>query len=199
MLPRFISTILLALVLATGSLFAQDQALTLNSGYEVTIDGTSNARDWDAKVTQIEAEFVLNGFEGNDLSTLQPEHFKSLKINMSAQSIDADGRRLTNNIREYIKADDHPTITFELIEIKNINASGNTAEIQAEGIVTAAGVSHTIDMTVNAERNSSGSFIFSGVQDLKMTDFGITPPTAMLGAIRAVDDMSIIYKVSFTL
>jgi len=198
MLPRFISTILLALVFATGSLFAQDQVLTLNSDYEVIIDGTSNARDWDAKVTQIDAEFVLNGFEGNDLSTLQPEHFKTLKINMSAQSIDADGRRLTRNIHDYIKADDHPTITFELTEIKSVNGSGNTAEIEAEGVITAAGVSHTVAMIVNAERGNDG-FTFSGVQDLKMTDFGIDPPTAMLGAIRAVDEMSIIYRVRFTL
>jgi hypothetical protein len=32
-----------------------------------------------------------------------------------------------------------------------------------------------------------------------MTDFNIDPPTAMLGAIRAVDEMSIIYRVHFTL
>jgi polyisoprenoid-binding protein YceI len=166
MLPRFISTTLLALVFATGSLFAQDQVLTLSSDYEVIIDGTSNVRDWDANVAQIDAEFVLNGFEGNDLSELQPEHFKTLKINMTAESIDADGRRLTRNIHNYIKADDHPIITFELTEIKSVNGSGNTAEIEAEGVITAAGVSHTVTMLVNAERGNNG-FTFSGVQSLK--------------------------------
>lgn len=198
MLSRYFFTPLIALIFATGSLFAQDVSLNLQPDYEVIIDGTSNARDWDAKVTEISAEFVLSGFEGNSLANLSPEHFKTLRLNMSAGSIDADGRRLTNNIHNYIKADDFPTITFELNEIKNISSTGNNVNIEAEGTITAAGVSHTTIMNVTAERGDNGSIIFSGNQDLNMTDFDISPPTAMLGAIRAADEMTIIYRVRFS-
>lgn len=198
MLSRYIFTPLIVMLLATGSLFAQDVSLNLQPDYEVIIDGTSNVRDWDAKVTDINAQFVLNGFEGNDLDNLSPEHFKSLTLSMDANSIESDGRRLTNNIHSYLKADDFPMISFELNEIININSNGNNVNIEAEGVVTAAGVSHTVSMDVTAERGNNGSIIFSGNQPLKMTDFNIDPPTAMLGAIKAVDDITIIYRVRFT-
>lgn len=198
MLQRILITPLIAFIFATGSLFAQETSLNLQNDHEVIIDGTSNARDWDGKVTSIDAEFLLNGFEGSNLEGLRPEHFKSLKLNMSAQSIEADGRRLTRNIHDYLKADDHPVITFELKEIKNIQANGNNADIEAEGVITAAGTSHTVLMNVKAEKGDNGSFIFSGEQPLKMTDFNIDPPTAMLGAIRAADEMTIYYTVRFT-
>lgn len=197
MLSRYIFTPLIVLVLAAGSLSAQDVSLNLQPDYEVIIDGTSNVRDWDAKVTDINAQFVLNGIEGNDLANLRPEHFKSLTLSMDAKSIEADGRRLTNNIQSYLKADDFPVISFELNEVNSINSNGNNTNIEAEGVVTAAGVSHTVTMNVTAERGNNGSIIFSGNQPLKMTDFNIEPPTAMLGAIKAVDDITIIYRVRF--
>jgi hypothetical protein len=198
MLQRILITPLIAFILATGSLYAQETSLNLQNDHKVIIDGTSNARDWDGRVTSIDAEFLLNGFEGNSLEGLRPEHFKSLKLNMSAKSIVSDGRRLTNNIHDYLKADAHPVITFNLKEIKNIRANGNRADIEAEGVITAAGTSHTVLMNVKAEKGDNGSFIFSGEQPLKMTDFNITPPTAMLGAIRAADEMTIYYTVRFT-
>ncbi len=198
MLQRILITPLIAFIFATGALFAQETSLTLQNDHDVIIDGTSNARDWDGKVTSIDAEFLLNGFEGSSLDGLRPEHFKTLKLNMSAKSIESDGRRLTRNIHDYLKADDHPVITFELKEIKNIHANGNSADIEAEGVITAAGTSHTVLMNVKAEKGDNGSFKFSGEQPLKMTDFNIDPPTAMLGAIRAADEMTIYYTVRFT-
>lgn len=199
MFSRLLLTPVLSLFIATGLLFAQDKELTLAPNHEIVIDGTSNARDWDAKVESVNAEFKLKGYNGNGLSLndLEPAHFQTLTLQMPVESIDSGTRGLTRNIHKYLKGNDHPIITFELKNVKEIQTNGSTATITAEGVVTAAGKSLPVDMIVNAENDNNGSFTFSGRQDLKMTSFDIDPPTAMLGAVRARDEFSVIYKVTF--
>lgn len=197
MFSRFLLTPFLALSIVTGSLFAQDVSLTLAPDHEIVIDGTSNARDWEATVGSVEAEFRLSGYNGSTLDDLQPEHFEVLNLQIPVESIESDSRGLTRNIHNYLEGDDYPYITFELNSVNEIQRNGNTATLSAEGVVTAAGKSHPVEMTVNAEKSSNGSFIFSGQQDLKMTSFDIDPPTAMFGAIRARDEFSVIYNVTF--
>lgn len=197
MFSRFLLTPFLALSIVTGSLFAQDVSLTLAPDHEIVIDGTSNARDWEATVGSVEAEFRLSESSGSTLDDLEPEHFEVLNLQIPVESIESDSRGLTRNIHNYLEGDDYPYITFELNSVNEIQRNGNTATLSAEGVVTAAGKSHPVEMTVNAEKSSNGSFIFSGQQDLKMTSFDIDPPTAMFGAIRARDEFSVIYNVTF--
>jgi len=197
MFSRLIVTPILALILSAGSLFAQDTELTLSPDHEIIIDGTSNARDWDARVETVNAEFKLSGFNGTSLENLQPQHFETLNFEMRVESIDSGTRGLTRNIHNYLRAGDHPYITFELENVREIQNNGDSVTIIADGVVTAAGNSVPVELTVNAEKGSNGSFIFSGQQDLKMTSFDIDPPTALLGTIRARDEFSVIYKVSF--
>lgn len=197
MFSRILLTPILTLFIVTGSLFAQDVTLTLAPDHEIVIDGTSNARDWDATVGSVDAEFRLSGYNGSTLDDLEPEHFEILNLQIPVESIESDSRGLTRNIQKYLKGDDHPHISFELNSVNEIQRNGNTATLTAEGIVTAAGKNYPVEMTVNAEIGSNGSFIFSGQQDLKMTSFDIDPPTAMFGAIRARDEFSVIYKVTF--
>ena len=47
-------------------------------------------------------------------------------------------------------------------------------------------------------QDSGDKITFSGEKELKMTDFNVTPPTAMFGAIKSGDDITIKYDVVFT-
>jgi hypothetical protein len=45
--------------------------------------------------------------------------------------------------------------------------------------------------------NPSGVVNVKGIVPLKMTDFGVDPPTAMLGALKTGDDIKINYDFQF--
>ncbi len=198
MIFRLLTFLLIPFFVIAGHSNAQNTAFNLADDYELIIDGDSNARDWDAKATRMEANFVLNGFNGNSLDELRPEHFNTLELRIPVGDLDSDSRRLNRNLHNYLKEDDHPLITFELQEINSIDSNGSNAAIYATGRISAAGVSNTVEMEVTTEINGNGDLIFSGIQPLLMTDFGIEPPSAMLGAIRARDEMDIRFTVRFT-
>lgn len=171
--------------------------LTLEEGHEMMIDGTSNVRDWDAQVNVINATFVLSEFDMSDLSTLTSDHFETLELAIPVKDIESDSGRLTRNLQGYLKDDDYPIITFNLSNIESVTVNGNQATITANGVINAAGVDHETTMNVDATFEN-GSVTFSGTQPLKMTDFNIDPPTAMLGSIRARDEIDIIYSLTFS-
>ncbi|CAN5331419.1 hypothetical protein BH23BAC3_BH23BAC3_36160 [soil metagenome] len=198
-MKRILSIItLFALLVTTQFAEAQnsDIQLTLDE-HEMKIDGSANVRDWDADVNTVDATFVLSPFDLSDLSSLTPEHFKTMELSIPVRDIESDSGRLTRNLQGYLKRDEHPVITFKLNEIDSVTVNGDTAEITANGVINAAGVDHETTMHVTAAVND-GKVTFSGSQDLLMTDFGIDPPTAVLGTIRARDEISIIYSLTFS-
>lgn len=191
-----ITTFLLLVTIQLAEAQNSDVQLLLDE-HEMVIDGTSNVRDWGANVNTIEATVVLSQFDLSDLSSLTPDHFKTMELIMPVGDIESDSGRLTKNLQGYLKGDEYPTITFNLNDVESVTVNGNRAEIVANGIVNAAGVDHETTMNVTATVND-GRITFAGSQDLLMTDFDIKPPTAMLGSIRARDEITVIYSLTFS-
>ncbi|MEX0660977.1 MAG: YceI family protein [Balneolaceae bacterium] len=193
-------TLFISLFFAINFSFAQDQDIQLNlqPDHEMKIDGDANVRSWDAEVKTINADFVMRAFDINDLSSLTSDHFKTMELTIPVNDIESDSGRLTRNLQGYLKGDDHPQITFTLNNINNVEVNGNSATITADGTINAAGVDHNTTMTVNATFNGN-SVTFSGEQELLMTDFNIDPPTAVMGTIRARDEIRIPYTLTFSL
>lgn len=189
-------SLLLSLFLTIQTAPAQSVTFTVQDGHEMKIDGTSNVRDWDANVNVINGELTLNEFDIANFTELTPDHFQTLTLRMPVKDIKSDSGRLTSNMQEYLKKDEHPNITFTLNSIENIEVNGSSATITANGTIGVAGVEKSTTMTVNASLNGE-TITFSGEQDLLMTDFGIEPPTAVFGSIRARDEIKIIYTLSF--
>lgn len=198
-MKRILSIITFFALLATTQ-YAEAQnseiQLTLEE-HEMKIDGSANVRNWDSDVNTVEATFLLSEFEISDLSSLTPEHFKTMELSIPVEDIESGSGRLTRNLQGYLKRDEHPVITFKLNEIDSVTVNGDTAEITANGVINAAGVDHETTMNVTATVDDD-KITFSGTQDLLMTDFGIDPPTAVMGTIRARDEISIIYSLTFS-
>jgi hypothetical protein len=53
-------------------------------------------------------------------------------------------------------------------------------------------------MQVKVFMPSTGQLAFEGSQTIKMTDYGITPPTALFGTLKTGDEITITFKTNFT-
>jgi hypothetical protein len=45
---------------------------------------------------------------------------------------------------------------------------------------------------------SQGKLVFEGFQTIKMTDYGVKPPSALFGTMRAGPDITIRFKTNFS-
>lgn len=198
MKKSIIYSLTLIILFVFSSATAQDVTLNLSEIQQFKIDGDSNVKSWDADVTEATAILTLSDIENITLEALTPETIQSLVITIPVSGIQSDSGRLTSNMHEYLKMDDHPQITYQLTDVTSVEYDGEIALITADGVINVAGVELPVTMNVEAAVSADGVISFSGSQDLLMTSFDIDPPTAVLGTIRAHDEITILHQVSFS-
>jgi polyisoprenoid-binding protein YceI len=83
---------------------------------------------------------------------------------------------------EAFKSDKNPNITYAFQSAK-ISGSGPDFTLETIGALQMAGTTKNIDMTVKAKVLANGDIQLTGSRKINMTEFGMKPPTAVLGTI----------------
>ena len=155
--------------------------LTASPSSEVVLDGSSNVADWRCRGTAIDAEMTVAAADLNEVIDFD--------LNIPVNTFRCGNRVMESDMREALKADRHPNVTFSFREVLESDVVGNHVTIV--GDLTLAGVTRKIDLNVSAQRLSRTSFRVRATLPLRMTDFGITPPSALFGAIRARNSLTV--------
>ena len=95
-----------------------------------------------------------------------------------------------------LKADDAPLIVFTLDDVTATATQGDTAQVQVRGDLALAGTTRQVAFEGQGQRTTTGDLHFTGALPLRMTDFGITPPSALLGLIRAHNDLTVHFALT---
>ncbi|MDZ4679352.1 MAG: YceI family protein [Saprospiraceae bacterium] len=179
----------LILFLAIGQLFGQT-AFSV-SAYKMTIKGTSNLHDWESTVKELRAK--------GDFS-LQQDKFtalNALSVEVPVKSIKSTkGSIMDNKTYDALKADSHPNINFKLEGVTPIKAQTDGYTVTASGNLTFAGSTKKVELTAKGKSNGDGTITFSGSQKIKMTDFGIKPPTALMGTMKVGNEVEVVFSVT---
>ena len=97
-----------------------------------------------------------------------------------------------------VQADNHPEMTFRLYTYEFLSpSSGNAFTVRTVGALGLAGREQVIRVDARVERLPGGHLRLRGRKALRMTDFGIEPPSAMFGLIQAHDDLAVRFDLVF--
>ncbi len=122
----------------------------------------------------------------------------SVEIRTPVASLDCGSRGLERDLARAVRAEKHPVIHFEFLHLEDMSIRNNPAvhvlTLHTKGGLTLAGNHRRIDMDVNMSLLDDGSIHMSMERDLLMTDYGVKPPTALFGLIRARDRFSFAYE-----
>ncbi len=178
-MKTIISTFIL---LMSISLSAQD--LLTTSSVTLTIDGSSNVHDWTSTANEV---FVTGQFQssGGKLTAID-----QLNVRVPVKKIKSTkGSIMDNKTYDALRASKFPNITFKATSVEV-----NGDNIKATGTLTIAGRYRTV--TIQAYGKSiAGGYEITGSYDLKMSQFNIERPTALLGTVSTTDDVKINFAV----
>lgn len=154
--------------------------------YEITLNGSSNIHDWTMKSSGsgLEGTFTL------DPTTKQVEGIAPLTFNLPVKNLKSDEGLLNSRAYDALKADKNPNFTFKL---NNVTAQG--AQLNLVGQLTISGNTREITLPVTVKKNADGSQLLSGAKKIKMSEWGVKPPSYMLGVMKVYDDLTINYTV----
>ena len=88
-----------------------------------------------------------------------------------------------------LKTKEHKDIVFSLKSM-----SGTPGALSATGLLRIAGVEREVTLPLKTVRKGDG-LVVSGTVDVLMTDYGIKPPTAMLGMVKADPKIKVTFEV----
>ena len=184
------------LVLTVAAAHAQDaerRPLTLASG-QLTIAGTSNVHDYTAKTTTIRLTRVklAAGLPATSLwdEIIKPGTLEAFEIAIPAATLTSPKDGLDKNMHKALKAQEHADITFRLLRLEPATTPGT---FKGVGVLKIAGVEREVVLGLTTERKDN-CLLVKGELALLMTDFGITPPKAMLGMLKTDPKVTITFE-----
>ena len=164
---------------------------TVQPASKLWVDGTSNKSDFSVNASAVEGQFGVSG-SGADISVASGE--------IVVQSKELKGGKSTIMDRlmyDALMVDDHPTITYQLTSADKATAaaSDGTFTLATTGKLTLTGTTKDVSIEVTGKPQPDGSIRFTGSHPLKMSEYGMKPPTAMFGALRTSDDVTIHFDI----
>lgn len=175
-----ISILFLLLFSPLATLLGQQNFQLLSA--EMSIEGTSTLHDWVSTVSQFTADAEI------EISNNKLVAIPKLQVRIPVKGIKSTkGRIMDNKTYDALKADDYATILFKLNKMTLQGAN----ELLATGELKVAGHAKAIEFPVKYAVRSTGQIEFTGAYTLKMTDYKMDPPTALMGSIKTGDEVTV--------
>lgn len=158
--------------------------LTFTPESQLWISGTSSVHDWTCTVEAPEGTVELN-YQDTDLAVVH-----AVSVTVPVRSIACKNRTMNKKTYKALQEKAHPTITF-VLDIAHLTDQ----VIEATGQLTVAGVTHTVTVPTEYTPLGNGRFRFTGEVPLRMSDFNINPPKAMLGTLKTGNDVTVGFDI----
>jgi hypothetical protein len=175
---------LLALLIPAVSFAAKIQFL---EGSQIQLKGDSTIR----KYSSLSRQISLAGSALASPATGKPLAWSPNEVNISlnVNSMKSDSTTLDDHMYTAMKADKYPVIS---VVLKRFSFNQNT--VSASGDITIAGVTKPITLTGEI-KTEGDKVLINGTHELLMTDFGVEPPTLMMGTIKTTNKIEIIFNL----
>ena len=184
------------LLLLPGALQAQNTIhYDAQPGSKIRIDGTSTFHDWTAEANMIGGFMEVDPAFDADLKTLTTTPKVEVTILVRQLKNPKNEPTMDKRMHSELKQQDHPSIQYRLLNLtpKTDATAGSASQFDAKGELTISGVTRTNSMPVSFERIDKSKIKVKGATALKMSDFGIKPPS-FLGAMRTGDEVKLTFE-----
>jgi polyisoprenoid-binding protein YceI len=188
----FGAALAIAAGLGTHAIAAAEAPLAIDTA-RVTIDGTSNVHEYTASTTSVRVTRAQLGgaVAGADFweNALKPGGVETFEIAIAAATLTSPKEGLDKNMHKALKVEQNPDITFRLLRFE----AGQGGALKGVGMLRIAGVEREVTLNLKTQRQGS-TLTVTGKVDLLMTDYGITPPKAMLGMLKTDPKVTITFE-----
>ncbi len=170
---------------------AQSSFKVDNSNSSITITGTSNVHDWEMKAAGMTVSMVLDS-EGENVKNISEVEFS-----MPAKNLSSHNSIMDKKTWEAIQADKYKTIKFSLSGVNGLTVDRDQIKGIAQGTLSIAGKSNTVTIPFSGSIKGGTNISIEGSKEIKLQDFDVEPPTAMMGTLKTGETVNIIFNLQF--
>ena len=174
---------------AAGTAVAQGPStrLPLETAATLWFDGTSTVRGFKCSAKALNTSVTTNASDIAGASIGELVEKASVVIQVSA--IDCGNGTMNEHMRKALKAEQNPEIKFVMT---GYDVAGVSATIK--GLLTIAGQEKEIEIPANVA-NEPGGVRVRAVKVIDMTQWGVKPPSLMMGTMKVKPVVSVGFDV----
>jgi polyisoprenoid-binding protein YceI len=187
-------TLALAVLLPALAGSAGRAPIDLQPESRLWIAGTSTVRSFQCQAASFDAKLESTG-TGAVAAVLAGEKVVSgVIVTVPVEKLDCKNGTMNEHMRKALKASQNPTVVFRVDTYELARASDGVT-VTLNGTLTLGGVEKPITVNAQAKPGENGTLLVSGTRDLRMTEFGLKPPTLMLGTMKVDDRVKVGFDV----
>ncbi|HEY5824360.1 MAG TPA: YceI family protein [Cyclobacteriaceae bacterium] len=158
-----------------------------------SVQGTSSLHDWESQITKVECTGSFQA-KSNRLQSM-----KNVKVTIAVKGIKSkEGKVMDNKTYDAFRSKANPFITYSFVNAQIKTGKQDSVNITTKGNLTMAGTSRPIELNAKGKMLTNGDLQFSFSRKLKMTDFNMKPPKAVLGTIKVGDEITLNFNMVLT-
>jgi YceI-like domain len=183
--------------------------LVASAGSQLTLEGSSNVKDWRCSGTTLDARMevaaplaqinsIIDRIEDGDVARLDPRAASfpppTFRLRVPVQSLRCGNRQMERDMYRALRSEENPVIDFVFHDLYGgieHDIDGGSYRATITGTLTLGGTERRVQIQVEAVRVSRDRFRLRARLPLRMTDFRITPPTALFGMVKARDELEV--------
>lgn len=168
--------------------------LSMQPESRLWFEGTSTTKSWSCEAKAVDADLVATNASAAAAILGGEKALTSALLKIEMPKIDCGNGTMTGHALKALKAQEHKVATFRVTGYELARATGAT-NATINGTLTLGGVTKPVVLTAKATDAGAGKLRVAGTYDLKMTDYGLKPPSLMMGAMKVRDEVKVNFDV----
>jgi polyisoprenoid-binding protein YceI len=168
--------------------------LDLQPESKLTISGTSTVRAFQCQASAFDAKVESSGSGAVAAILAGEKAVSSVLVTVPAEKLDCRNGTMNEHMRKALKADQFASIVFK-VDSDDLATGTDGVAVKLNGTLTLGGVEKPITVTALAKAGENGTLLVSGTQEVRMTEFGLKPPTLMLGTMKVGERIKVGFDV----
>ena len=205
-LGRWPGVALAVLILAGAALgraetaVASRAAVSLGAGSELWLEGTSTLHEYESRTSTLGFTLMRDGSQADPADAaaldawLRSGSLRGLDLVVPLKTMHSGKPALDKNMLKALRADEFPEIRFLLSATQLGVARGDTLPVSADGSLKVAGHERAITVKGQLVRGEAGVWL-EGSHAMLMSEYGVKPPTMMLGTLKVRDPIVVHYRL----
>ena len=173
--------------------------LSLQPGSNLWLSGSSTLHPYASTSTLTQIVAVLTSGNGVFTDIARRAPFQKFEVDIPVNGLKSGESGLDKNMYKALKMKEAPQIQFVLAHYEASPAmTDGSLPFKASGQLSIAGTQKDV-VLIGTAQPSPETLAMDGQYELRMSDYGIKPPTLLLGAIKVADPVVIHFHLKFVI
>jgi polyisoprenoid-binding protein YceI len=162
------------------------------------IEGRSNVNEFECQANQYFGEATLFDDPGPVEFSQSTQERVFMVVEIRVDGFECGRSRMNRDLQDALRSKDFPEITFlfdsaDMIGFPETN--DGAFEINVKGTLTVAGNTRDIQFITRAYYLEPARVRAIGKTTIRMSDFDVEPPTALMGLVKADDELTVSFDL----